>query len=102
SLTVDGSGLDIYGDHSTTGDGTMWQTNGTASAPNDPLPADLTWSLSAPTTLSGLRVWNFNELLNPTGTITDNTTRGVKNIDVLVSPDATGETFTSVGTFVVP
>jgi hypothetical protein len=102
AFTVDGSGLDPMGNHVTTGDGFMWQTNGTAANPMDPLPADITWTLATPATLTGLRIWNFNELLNPTGVVTDNTTRGVKDVEIFVSPDATGETFTSAGTFVVP
>ncbi len=98
SFTADSSGLDAYGNHGATAASTMWLSNGTAAAPNDALPADITWSFPANTSLSALQIWNYNEL---SGT-TEYMNRGVKDVEILVSPDASGETFASVGTYLVP
>ncbi|MGV3533639.1 MAG: lamin tail domain-containing protein, partial [Chthoniobacteraceae bacterium] len=101
-FSANGAGLTASGTHATVANGSMWQTNGSAGSPADPLPAEITWLLDQPATLTGLHVWNFNELLDPQGTVVDNTVRGVRNVTVLVSSDAAGETFASAGDYVVP
>lgn len=97
--TINSSGLDIYGDHNTSAANNMWLTT---AAPSAGSPAQITFDLGSTRSIEALRVWNYNELLNPTATVTDNTNRGAKDVQVLVSPDATGETFTAAGNYVFP
>ncbi len=96
--TINSSGLDVYNDHGTT-NSTMWLTT---AAPSVATPAQITFDLGSNQPVQAVKVWNYNELLNPTATVTDNTNRGAKNVEVLVSPDATGETFTTAGSYVFP
>ncbi len=97
--TINSSGLDSYGDHTSTAANLMWLTT---AAPSIGSPAQITYDLGGNQTIQALRVWNYNELLNPTATVTDNTNRGAKNVEILVSPDASGETFTTAGNYVFP
>lgn len=97
--TVNSSGLDVFGDHTTTAANNMWLTT---AAPSVGSPAQVTYDLGSTRTVEALRVWNYNELLNPTGAVVDNTNRGAKDVQLLVSPDATGETFTAAGNYVFP
>ncbi|MDB6175854.1 MAG: exported protein of unknown function [Chthoniobacteraceae bacterium] len=87
--TVNGSGLNA-GQHGTTPEGAMWLSTGTFLAPNDPLPAVITYDLGAAVHLTSLHVWNYNE--------TNLSSRGAKQVEVLVSPTPGGP-FTSAGTF---
>ncbi len=91
---LNGSGLATELNHATTADNVAWLTAGAAT---DPAPWQLTADLGAPQDLTSLRIWNYNEMSGAT----DLTGRGMKDITVLVSPDATGETFTSAGTYVL-
>lgn len=92
---TNGAGLaSSTGNHGIVADNAMWLTSGTAISPNDPLPAEITFDLGSAQSLTGVRVWNYNEFS------TDLTNRGAKDVEIFTSPDATGETFTSAGTFV--
>src|SRR4030095_14907171 len=86
---VNGAGL-TYGQHGTTPDGTMWLSNGVLQAPNDPLPAEIIFDLGASENLTGLQVWNYNEL--------NLTARGSNRVQIYPAATA-GGTFTLRGTF---
>ncbi len=90
--TVNGSGLNA-GQHGIVPDGTMWLSNGTLAAPNDPLPAEITWDLGENTGLSSLHVWNYNENSPP-----DLTARGSRTVEILTAA-AAGGPFISRGTW---
>jgi len=98
--TIDGSGLTGGGGAFGVGtvgivpDGAMWLTNGTAAAPNDPLPAQITYNLEGNYVLSGIHVWNYNE------SVSGNTIRGAQDVTILVSPDANTANLVSLGDFV--
>ena len=88
---VNGSGLTNPGGvHGTAPDGSMWLTNGTFTAPNDPLPAHLTIDLGAPTDLASLRIWNYNEL--------NLTTRGAQQVEIQTATQPGGPFTTAVTT----
>lgn len=87
--TVNGSGL-TAGQHGIVPDGSMWLSNGTFAAPNDPLPAEITWDLGANVDLSSLHVWNYNEVNLPS--------RGSRTVQILTASTA-GGAFTSRGTW---
>ena len=87
--SVNGSGLNS-GFHGNTPDGTMWLSNGTIAAPNNPLPAVITYDLGSAVHLTSLHVWNYNEV--------NFTSRGARQVEVLVAATA-GGAFTSLGTF---
>jgi Lamin Tail Domain/Domain of unknown function (DUF4457)/CotH kinase protein len=88
-FTVNGAGL-IDGQHGTTPDGAMWLTNGVLQAPNDPLPAEIIFDLGASENLTGMQIWNYNEL--------NLTTRGANQVQVYTAATA-GGVFTLRGTF---
>jgi hypothetical protein len=90
--TVNGSGLNA-GQHGILPEGAMWLSNGTLAAPNDPLPADITWDLGVNMDLSSLHVWNYNENSPP-----DLTARGSRTVEILTAATAGGP-FTSRGTW---
>jgi len=90
-FTVDGSGLSA-GQHGATPDGTMWLTTGTIQAPNDPLPARITFDLEGNYDLNGLRVWNYNEA---GGTFVN---RGANAVTISVA-SSEGGSFTPLGNF---
>ena len=102
---IDGSGFDdglgthvvTAGDAGTGDDPTMWLSHGTFAAPNDPLPAAITFDLERRYDLSGLTVWNYNEVAG-NGTI-DLTNRGSNEVEILVADSEAG-LFTSLGSFV--
>ena len=85
---VNGSGLTGQ-THGVTANGTMWQSNGMATGPNDPLPAVITFDLGGVSHLTSFHVWNYNE--------TSAITAGAKSVEVLVATNAAGP-FTSAGT----
>ncbi len=97
---IDGSGFDaVTGFHTTAaGDGgltppdppTMWLSNGNFGAPNDPLPAVITFDLEGNYPLNGFTVWNYNE----GGGLT---TRGANEVEILIA-SSEGGAFTSVTT----
>ncbi len=89
--TVDGSGL-TGGYHGNAPDPTMWLTHGTYRAPNDPLPAQITFDLEAVYDLDRFHVWNYNEV---GGTFTN---RGADDVTISVA-SAAGGPFTSLGNF---
>lgn len=76
-----------------TNPGSMWLTNGVFAAPNDPLPAFVTFDLGANFDLNSFKVWNYNEtrLAALTG-------RGANSVNISVSA-STGGAFTSLGNF---
>lgn len=91
AFTVDGSGL-TGGTHGTTPDGSMWLTTGTFQAPNDPLPAQITFDLKGIYDLDRFHVWNYNEA---GGSFTN---RGANDVAISVA-GSTGGPFTSLGNF---
>ena len=88
--TINNSGL-TSGQHGTTPDGTMWLSNGIFAAPNDPLPAVITYDLGSAVHLTSVHVWNYNEVNFPA--------RGARQVQVLVASTAGGEDFTLLGTY---
>lgn len=90
--TINESGL-ASAQHGTVPDGTMWLSNGLFAAPNDPLPAEITWDLGTNVDLSSLHVWNYNENAPP-----DLSTRGSRLVEILTT-DTAGGPFVSRGTF---
>jgi Lamin Tail Domain/CotH kinase protein len=86
--TVNGSGVNGQ-THGTTPDGTMWLTNGTFTAPTDPLPADITFDLGSVVNLTSFHVWNYNELNLPA--------RGSNQVQVQTATAPAGP-FTTVAT----
>ena len=87
--TVNGSGLS-NGQHGTSPEGTMWLSNGTFAAPNDPLPAEITFDLGATVDLAGFNVWNYNETSGLT-------TRGANQVVIQTAATA-GGAFTTQAT----
>jgi hypothetical protein len=92
--TINGAGLSPELNHSVAADNATWLTAGVGT---DPSPWQVTYDLGAAQNLTSLRIWNYNELAGAV----DNTTRGLKDVVISVSPDAVGETFTSAGSFVL-
>ncbi|MDB6071739.1 MAG: phosphoenolpyruvate synthase, partial [Verrucomicrobiales bacterium] len=88
--TVNGSGL-AAGQHGIVPEGNMWLNNGTIAAPNDALPADITYDLGSNVNLSSLHIWNYNE--GPSLV-----SRGARLVEILTA-SAPGGPFTSQGTF---
>lgn len=89
---VNGSGLSDTGAHVTVPDNNMWLSTGTFAAPNDPLPAEITFDLGKNTDLTAIRIWNYNERAGNS----DLTTRGARDIRIATGPSADGP-FTEVG-----
>lgn len=90
--SVDGSGL-TAGAHTNAADGTMWLSNGNFAAPNDPLPAVITFDLGQLHDLSSLHVWNYNEA----GAVG----RGARDVTVSVAENLAGP-FAPAGSLVLP
>lgn len=97
AYTIDGSGFETNGSgtHTTAVEGNMWLTNGTFRAPNDPLPAHITFDLGANFDLASTTVWNYNEVTGPGANLTN---RGANAVTISVASSA-GGTFTSLGNF---
>ncbi|MEM7791492.1 MAG: DUF4457 domain-containing protein, partial [Verrucomicrobiota bacterium] len=89
-FTIDGSGLNMDDSHSNGSDGVVWLSTGTFQAPNDTLPAVITYDLEGNYDLSSIRVWNYNEI--------NFTNRGANLVEILVAA-AEGGAFTSLGNF---
>ncbi len=100
--TVNQSGLQLAsGNHTNAPLTSMWLS--TAAG----LPATITYDLGTSQSLTSLRVWNYNDTppalsAANLATYKDFSTKGAKDVEILVSPDASGETFTSAGTVQFP
>jgi hypothetical protein len=92
--TVDGSGL-VGGQHGNVPDHYMWLTKGTYQAPNDPLPARITFDLEGNYDLDSFHVWNYNE---HSGNPALFTKRGANDVTISVA-SSEGGAFTSLGSF---
>lgn len=76
---------------------TMWHAGaspggilgGTTGAPPPVASQAIEFDLGANFDLTGAHVWNMNQAFN--------TGRGIRGVEILISPDATGPTWTSVG-----
>lgn len=91
--TVDGVGLS--GAQHGNNPETMWLTNGTYAAPNDPLPARITFDLQNNYDLNSFHVWNYNE---NSGNPSVFTKRGANDVTISVA-SSEGGAFTSLGNF---
>lgn len=101
---LDGSGFDSgTGFHTNIPDGqggagpapgSMWLTTGVFAAPNDPLPASITFNLGGIYDLDSLKVWNYNEAFAAAGLVG----RGSNSVDILAAPSV-GGAFTLLGNF---
>jgi len=69
----------------------MWSTNGDFGVPNDTPPAQITYDLGDNYTLSGLHVWNYNEI--------GQSARGANSVTISVSPTGLTGDLVSLGVF---
>ncbi|MBN2293195.1 MAG: hypothetical protein JXM70_12260, partial [Pirellulales bacterium] len=79
--------------HGTTPDGFMWLSAGVNNDSSKPTDRDpyLVFDLGRPRDLAVVKIWNYNEV--------NLTKRGIKQLDILVSPTGKPDSFKKLGTY---